>query len=629
MMTHRSSVVLFDAVVEAVYLTINVINALNRDKDTQSMDLIATLIEMASLCLSSWGCVSSLSVLSQYYFHYTYTGIVVTNAATNTMVVQSVDATELEDAPPMMEEDATPQWTSVSIFTSDNDRNDNSTSDIKPPEKRKRKSKVDDSIYRRAILPVTRTTRIVVTTLCAVLAIAFYVSTITRIGIQDQRCRDLVGSALWSQVSPKLLFPDGFGSDTRCDLSVAKSIDLSGSDLDVVPEGLRHFTSLKALDLSRNHLKVIPKFISELPLTRLDVSVNMFLSTIHPAVLDVPPLDSLRVSGTAFEISIDWSHAGLNTIPRHLLLLNKTDTLLLGNNNISNIDFFSKFDVTHHLDLSYNNITSLPPQILAQIDTSLLNLSHNALTSKDTLSAEPMAQGIGALVARVVDMRYNQLDEIPTIFVYTATLPNKPTIYLSHNNIRSFDGSRLGALFVSLNMPFLDGIKDDIVSFDASQQYNVGVAPMRLANSTSLRYLNFSDLAWGGSPDNEACPARRYDAWWALLNTFPSLETLDISFDPSFGRFCLVPLKGIKLNIPTLRTLWVRGATDTGILHCDRCFDDNMNNSIEEIDASGYNASSATTSVLPTVTHRFRNSLKRLYLDSLTGYGIMSTPTAL
>eukprot|EP00760_Papus_ankaliazontas_P005879 PhM_4_TR1279/c1_g1_i1/m.84654 len=77
MMTRRVSVVLFDAMIEGIYLTINILNVLTRDEDTQSLSALSVMIEMASLCFSSWGCVSSLFVLSQYYFHYTYTGMVV------------------------------------------------------------------------------------------------------------------------------------------------------------------------------------------------------------------------------------------------------------------------------------------------------------------------------------------------------------------------------------------------------------------------------------------------------------------------------------------------------------------------------------------------------------------------
>eukprot|EP00760_Papus_ankaliazontas_P037079 PhM_4_TR8423/c0_g1_i2/m.55393 len=649
MTTRRSSVVLFDAVIEAVYFIINVFNALTRDEATQSMDIFSSLMEMMSLCFSSWGCVSSLYVLSQYHFHYKYTGMfmmAVTTTSSNGglpdthIVVRSVDENETGDEPNtggQVEMMDMPSWVDVAPTQPPHLQGPHTPLGASSPSNAKLQSVIEQTrmggmvdakgVITNALVPMSRTARIVVCSLCVAVALVFYISTMVRLGMQERACRDLVGDTLWSKVTPKLLFPDGFAADTRCELSVATSVDLSRSELTEIPPGIVYFTQLHTVDVSHNLVTHVTDTISTIPLQVLDMSHN-FITWVHPLVFETPPLRQINIKNNPFADMINWSYSNLTSIPRHLSLINATSTLLLNNNEIANVSVFEKFQVTDHLNLAFNNISDIPPAFFGQVAAKVLNISHNKLVAKGTLASGPMAQGISTLVAPLVDASYNHLDVVPTIFVYatTATTSSRPTIYLNHNNITSLSLRNMGSISVSMDMPFLSDIKDQITFFDGSTQWSVLAAPIGLTNSTSIAYLNLSDASWGASPAEQTCRAFRYDEWWKLILSFAgNLQTLDISYDPSFKRLCLLPPIGVVLRLPQLRTLWARGNTRSGIMHCERCFASSSSLSfphLEEIDASGYNYSVVPSAnitfpsddVVPQVV-RFRHTLKRLYLD--------------
>eukprot|EP00760_Papus_ankaliazontas_P014087 PhM_4_TR15954/c2_g1_i1/m.102849 len=653
MTTYRSSVVLFDAVVEAIYFIINVVNALTRDEQTQSIGLASVLIEMTSLCFSSWGCVSSLYVLSQYYFHYKYTGMVMMAVSDTTaageegggkrIIVRGVDETETGDAPDSTRQEMMemPEWVAIGAGngpTTDGrdqetvaDDDTGSTSRCASPPglsaanvRLQAVMQHTKSATNSALIPVSRNTRIAVCFVCVCLAVVFYVSTMARLGLQDNQCREMVGDTLWSKVSPKLVFPDGFAADTRCELSVASSIDLSDQGITEVPPGIVHFTSLHSLDLSNNHLTTIPSLLSRIPLEFLFLANNN-ITWIDPDVFETPPLKHVDVSGNPFAKYVNWSHSNLSKIPRHLPLLNTTDVLLLNNNDIQDISVLQNISVVEHLDMSYNNISAIPPAYLGQADTNLVNFSHNFLVAKGSLSSGSMAQGISTLLCAVLDFTYNKFDVLPTLIVYATTVPaERPTILISHNNITEVNMRDLGSISLSLDMPFLEDIKDEIVSFDGSNQWNVIGAPVSLAHSTSLRYFNISDAAWGNDPSNTECRAFRYNEWWYLVNSFRHMEILDLSYDPVFHRLCLLPTLDVALDLPSLKRFWMRGQSSRGLFHCERCFMDTFA-ALEELDISGYNRTVAEPANItddeimasvpfPQVA-RFRSTLQRLYVD--------------
>eukprot|EP00760_Papus_ankaliazontas_P039894 PhM_4_TR9799/c6_g1_i1/m.24046 len=631
MMTRRSSVVLFDAVFEGLYLTINISNAVTRDENTQSLSLISILIETTSLCLSSWGCVTSLYILSQYYFHYTYTGMVVMKHSASPkngrrIVVRSVDENEMEDAPSAIPNLTMPQWSFLGAEEPPAEPSHQHPTVLIPPDGPSKKVegelsithqnvKLQDAkstVNQRALIPVGRTTRRIVCAVTTSVAVVFFVSTMVRVGLQEQRCRELVGDELWSKVSPKLLFPDGFAATTRCYLSVTTRLDLSDGDAETVPDGLRYFTSLTHLDLSRNWLTRVPAdSLVGLPLQHLDLSFNR-ITWVHPSVLDVPPLTFASFEGNPFAKRIDWSGSDLETIPRHLVLLNSTDVLLLSHNRLTSISIFDGFVVKDTLDLSYNNLTELPSTIFSRMVMTTLNVSFNHITATSS-----MGPGFAVMGVSEIDIRNNRLNDLPSVFAYAARLPtSRPIIHLGGNNITTIDLSKRSSITVTIDMAFLKDIKNDVVRFDASNQINAHGAPLGLANSTSVRYLNLSDVAWGLNPRSQSCRPFQYTEWWRFINSLPALEVLDISVAPAFRRFCLLPPKGTALHIPTLKTLWVRGSTPQGLWHCERCFGSPLP-AIEEIDISGYNVTAGSTTAtrpFPEIT-RFKDSLRRLYVD--------------
>eukprot|EP00760_Papus_ankaliazontas_P016192 PhM_4_TR16767/c1_g1_i8/m.74987 len=197
MTTQRSSVVLFDAVLEAIYLIINISNALTRDH-FGAASTFAMVVEMTSMCTSSWGCVTSLYVLSQYYFHYTYTGMVVMTTAatsgigaTNTMktskiVVRSVDDTDTGDAPDTSlaasESESTMIGPSVAMTSILEPK---SSFRMQAVEREKRRAKEAKS---NALIPVSPQVRALICTISVLIACGFFVTTMVRLGLQYDKC---------------------------------------------------------------------------------------------------------------------------------------------------------------------------------------------------------------------------------------------------------------------------------------------------------------------------------------------------------------------------------------------------------------------------------------------------------
>eukprot|EP00760_Papus_ankaliazontas_P038594 PhM_4_TR9203/c0_g1_i2/m.17277 len=357
----------------------------------------------------------------------------------------------------------------------------------------------------------------------------------------------------------------------------------------------------------------------------LDVSNNK-ITWLHPNLLEQLPLTALYVKNNPLENVINWENSNLQSIPRHLALLNQTDTLLLRGNNITSLDIFESFNVTTTLDLSYNNLRTIHAKTFSRFSMNLLNLSHNQLTATEALSSYSFLYGFIIVLAREVDVSYNLLDVMPSAFLYSTTQSAAANLilHIHHNNVTEINLSNRSSLTSNINMAFLAEIKDDLLIFDASNQINAHGAPIGIANSTSLRVLNFSDVGWGLDPREQRCRSFQYNTWWEIINSMKTLETLDVSSDPAFHSTCVMPPWGLPLNVPTLKRLWARGFSPRGgIWDCEigSCLGRDMLSTVEEIDASGYNVSDgggdSTDLPFPNIA-LFKPNLRRLYLDHTT-----------
>lgn len=79
---------------------------------------------------------------------------------------------------------------------------------------------------------------------------------------------------------------------------------------------------------------------------------------------------------------IDFSHNSLKDVPANLEYAKCTIVLNLSHNNIENIpnQVFSNLVDLIHLDLSYNKIEMLQPQMRRLVNLQVLHLSNNPLT---------------------------------------------------------------------------------------------------------------------------------------------------------------------------------------------------------------------------------------------------------
>lgn len=97
----------------------------------------------------------------------------------------------------------------------------------------------------------------------------------------------------------------------------------------------------------------------------------------------------------------------------------------------------------HELDLSFNNIRALPPNILDSLkNLQNLNLTHNRLRSIDRLGLDLSA---GGLELQTLDLSFNDLMLIPEGSSLTW-LRRLQYLNLSHNNISELSGEALGGL---------------------------------------------------------------------------------------------------------------------------------------------------------------------------------------
>jgi leucine-rich repeat protein SHOC2 len=173
------------------------------------------------------------------------------------------------------------------------------------------------------------------------------------------------------------------------------SVFVSESHLVALPVAITHFKHLKILDCSFNQLKTLPECMSEMK-----------------------TLEILDLRGNEF-----------TEIPTPILAIRSLKQLLLCRNNISVIEADTWIGIIKmiRLDLSYNDIRTLPPIMHSSSSLEHLNLSHNSLTS--------LPQSIGYMSSlRTLYINNNLLTSIPAS---TGMLINLQSLELSYNKLHS------------------------------------------------------------------------------------------------------------------------------------------------------------------------------------------------
>ncbi|CAH1245006.1 MFHAS1 [Branchiostoma lanceolatum] len=195
--------------------------------------------------------------------------------------------------------------------------------------------------------------------------------------------------------------------NTVYDLRDLEILDISNNLIDLVPGNIRGLSKLSSLDVRRNRLKALTLDIFCMPnLTSLDLSHNMLVRANYdaqtgPGVQLSEALKSLDLSYNRFPDiptivillrgleKLDLSH---NEITKSELELpengpdkrkegTKLKTLNLGGNKLQNLPlvWWSKLSQLTELDLSGNDISVIPPEVVNISQNCNVNLAGNPL----------------------------------------------------------------------------------------------------------------------------------------------------------------------------------------------------------------------------------------------------------
>ncbi|TMW61909.1 hypothetical protein Poli38472_010972 [Pythium oligandrum] len=198
-------------------------------------------------------------------------------------------------------------------------------------------------------------------------------------------------------------------------LSKLTELDLSQNpDLHSLP-GPVFPNTLRKISLAAIGLKQFPNGeLKGLKLTALDISSN----SLGDDTLD----ESLKAFGELE--TLDLSSTGLTRLPSSLQALSKLSTLSVANNEIDTLDATALPSLTH-LNVAGNPLSTLPDE-MAERSSALLTLNASRCAFKSLSST--ILSGASALTE--LDLSYNELESLPTSL---ANAPALRVLDISHN----------------------------------------------------------------------------------------------------------------------------------------------------------------------------------------------------
>jgi internalin A len=219
----------------------------------------------------------------------------------------------------------------------------------------------------------------------------------------------------------------------------SENLDLSGLDLDVLPEQVRELTQLRQLDLVNNRLTYLPEWLVELQVLEL--------------------------------INLSFNH--ITELPDSLGQLAQLQYLYVWGNQLTELpDSLGQLAQLQHLYVWFNHLTELPDSLGQLVQLQHLYISDNQLTE--------LPDSLGQLVQlQYFDVSENQLTELPDSLGQLAQLQH---LYVSGNQLIELPGS-LGRLN---QLQYLDVSRNQLT-----------VLPESVGRFASLQALDvaFNDLS--------------------------------------------------------------------------------------------------------------------------------------
>lgn len=283
-------------------------------------------------------------------------------------------------------------------------------------------------------------------------------------------------------------FLKGINVEHLCDS--IKRIDLTGNEIEVLPEALFDLPRVQVLNLSFNKIKEIPPSISKLTINTLFINGNPISS--------LPELPSTLMTLCA-------SSCNFTTIPESIKNIPRLSSLDLSNNQITAL---TEFPNIYHLNLSLNSIEQLPP---VPENMSSLDLSDNQIKAFEIRGDFVMIQEIN-LSNNNLTMYQIACDNLPVLNSLKISNNPKLKMNLQFEQIPVINVLDISGTQIKVQLPLPNTLKDFTIS-DQQLYKSINKPLCRLFNSLDAGY-------------SEICGTRKSmeDAIIVRKNVVPSID---------------------------------------------------------------------------------------------------------